>query len=216
MKTFVVFNMITLCLLLSSLAFSKDATSHEEILVVSKQGNLRENPSTKSSIIGKLSIGTEVEMIEKSNNWYKIKLSDEKIGWAHRSLFDNKKTETLSDISNIHPESVVIYHSRSALIFGNFSYYFPVGGGQTDQLEIKNAIHIFYDIAGDIAIEAGVKNGAAYIFDSDAGKFRFIKDVKLDLSDRALVEEYGIDYYSNSMAVNAGPLINILRGQDKK
>ena len=68
-------------LFIAFLSFSLAAS-----LVVVKQGNLRATPSTKGDVIGKLTVGTKVEKLEVSSGWVKIKLPDEKTGWAHESL----------------------------------------------------------------------------------------------------------------------------------
>ena len=44
--------------------------------------NVRSGPSTKNSVISKLSKNTTVELISSSNGWYKVKLSNGKTGWV--------------------------------------------------------------------------------------------------------------------------------------
>ncbi|WP_270647299.1 C40 family peptidase [Paeniclostridium hominis] len=44
--------------------------------------NVRSGPSTSNSIIGKAYKGNTVEILDSSNGWYKIKLSNGQVGWA--------------------------------------------------------------------------------------------------------------------------------------
>lgn len=85
MKKIISFSTIILCFFLFSIASA-------DILVI-KEGDLIENPIGNIVVIEKLNIGTEVEVIKKWNDWYKIKLADGKIGWVHESLCDNKEKE---------------------------------------------------------------------------------------------------------------------------
>jgi len=53
-------------------------------------GNLHEKPATDSSITVELQVGDEVTLILRSHEWYIVKLSDDRLGWAHESLFWEK------------------------------------------------------------------------------------------------------------------------------
>lgn len=50
-------------------------------------GNLRSRPTLNSSIIYSLKSGDTVTFMKKKEEWYIIKLHDDRTGWAHQSLF---------------------------------------------------------------------------------------------------------------------------------
>ena len=53
-------------------------------------GNLYEKPATDSPVVAKLRDKDEVTLIHQNYEWYIVKLSDDRIGWAHESLFLEK------------------------------------------------------------------------------------------------------------------------------
>lgn len=61
--------------------------------VTEDQINLRSNPSTSAEIIGKISIGTVITIIEEESNWAKIQYSGN-IGWVHKDLLKNSDLES--------------------------------------------------------------------------------------------------------------------------
>ncbi|MCR8744913.1 SH3 domain-containing protein [Romboutsia lituseburensis] len=60
------------------------STGKEGVITTSSL-NIRSGPSTSYSIITKASKGDKVEILESSNGWYKVKLSNGKIGWGSGS-----------------------------------------------------------------------------------------------------------------------------------
>jgi len=55
-------------------------------------GNLRARPTKKSSIIDKLKRGDKVTILQKKDEWFVVKIQDGRFGWAHKSLFQYKKS----------------------------------------------------------------------------------------------------------------------------
>jgi hypothetical protein len=55
-------------------------------LVLTKGGNIRSEPSAKSKIITTLKKGDKVEKLDKSGNWFKIKLASGDTGWVFKDL----------------------------------------------------------------------------------------------------------------------------------
>ncbi|MDM8552500.1 SH3 domain-containing protein [Desulfobacterales bacterium HSG2] len=53
-------------------------------------GNLHEKPEAASSVIAELQVGDEVTLILRSHEWYIVKLSDNRLGWAHENLLWEK------------------------------------------------------------------------------------------------------------------------------
>ncbi|CEH35068.1 C40 family peptidase [Romboutsia lituseburensis] len=60
------------------------STGKEGVITTSSL-NIRSGPSTSYSIITKVSKGETVEILESSNGWYKVKLSNGKVGWGSGS-----------------------------------------------------------------------------------------------------------------------------------
>ncbi|MDR1773333.1 MAG: SH3 domain-containing protein [Clostridioides sp.] len=67
---------------LSIAANTLDANAYQQATVTASVLNVRQNASINSSIIGKVYKGNEVEILDKSNGWYKIKVSKSLTGWA--------------------------------------------------------------------------------------------------------------------------------------
>ncbi|MDK2563463.1 SH3 domain-containing protein [Romboutsia sedimentorum] len=54
----------------------------KQAIVTTSALNIRSGPSTDYSVITKVYKGDKLEVLESSNGWYKIKLSNGKIGWG--------------------------------------------------------------------------------------------------------------------------------------
>lgn len=50
-------------------------------------GNIRERPTTESQIIDKVRKGDRVTLLEQQDEWYIVRLPDDRVGWAHKRLF---------------------------------------------------------------------------------------------------------------------------------
>lgn len=60
---------------------SGDYTAKEKATVTATELNVRKGPSTENDKIGSLANGTVLEVLEHENDWYKVKLDDNKEGW---------------------------------------------------------------------------------------------------------------------------------------
>ncbi|GAA0100502.1 3D domain-containing protein [Paraclostridium bifermentans] len=60
---------------------SGDYTAKEKATVTATELNVRKGPSIENDKIGSLANGTVVEVLEHENDWYKVKLDDNKEGW---------------------------------------------------------------------------------------------------------------------------------------
>ncbi|WP_195946503.1 SH3 domain-containing protein [Paraclostridium bifermentans] len=60
---------------------SGDYTAKEKATVTATELNVRKGPSIENDKIGSLVNGTVVEVLEHENDWYKVKLDDNKEGW---------------------------------------------------------------------------------------------------------------------------------------
>lgn len=76
---------------------SYNSTSNNNItiiddLITTSNLNVRSGPSTENNIIGYLKKGSSVKIVEKTNNyWYKVKLSNGKIGYCSRQYLKSEK-----------------------------------------------------------------------------------------------------------------------------
>lgn len=60
---------------------SGDYTAKEKATVTATELNVRKGPSTENDKIRSLANGTVLEVLEHENDWYKVKLDDNKEGW---------------------------------------------------------------------------------------------------------------------------------------
>ncbi len=50
------------------------------------QANIRSAATIESKIVITLKQGDKLKVLEKSRSWYKVRLSDKRIGWVHKSV----------------------------------------------------------------------------------------------------------------------------------
>lgn len=62
--------------------------------------NVRSGPSTNDIVISKINTGTEVEVLEESNGWYKVKLKNGQVGWASAQYLSTNSTSDNQENSN--------------------------------------------------------------------------------------------------------------------
>jgi len=55
----------------------------ELVYVTATVLNLRDQPTTKSNVVGRLKRGQELAVIEKGDGWLQVHLEDESMGWVH-------------------------------------------------------------------------------------------------------------------------------------
>ena len=58
----------------------------QTVEVRSESANIRQSPTTSSSVVTQASKGDKLVVLEKKNPWYKIKTSSGAVGWVHSSL----------------------------------------------------------------------------------------------------------------------------------
>jgi hypothetical protein len=76
--------------------------SNAQALNIVKSGNLRSGPSTTAKVIGKVTAKQKVTQIEKSGEWYKIKLPSGQVGWANQILIS--KAAAVKNVTAVKPE----------------------------------------------------------------------------------------------------------------
>jgi SH3 domain protein len=87
--------------------------------------NLRNGNSTRHKVIDTIDPGRAIEVIEKSNNWTKVRLPDGKEGWIVSRLLTDKKPadvieyELNNKIDNLSSESESLQAENERLIIEN-------------------------------------------------------------------------------------------------
>ena len=108
--------------------------SNAQTLNIVKNGNLRSGPSTKDKVVGKVTAGQEVTQIEKSGDWYKVKLPKGQLGWVNKILVSEKTAaksagtkaplerpaERKIDVSTLGPAAPMNFSPVAGLMLGLF------------------------------------------------------------------------------------------------
>jgi tetratricopeptide (TPR) repeat protein len=82
-----------ICLLLALFILSAFALNrkinylNKVAIVVIKEADVKFEPLENATTYFKLSEGSKVEVVEKAQDWYKIRRFDKKLGWANKSAF---------------------------------------------------------------------------------------------------------------------------------
>lgn len=79
----------------------------ETLKITVSHGNIRSKPSTKSKIFFVVDLGTELGILEKQGNWYHVKYSDGREGWAHEALFGQVMKKTTKTASPEQREKII-------------------------------------------------------------------------------------------------------------
>lgn len=83
-------------LFLFSLSFTLKAkhyfTTNQPAIIFSAKAVVKAEPNTQSSEIFELHEGTKVQVLEQIDTWYKIKISDGKIGWVSQESLRKLKS----------------------------------------------------------------------------------------------------------------------------
>ena len=89
------------------LAINSSEASAAQIGVVKTSAlNVRSGAGTNHSIIGKLYKGDKVDILDSSNNWYKVKLSNGKIGWASSQYIETNHSANSQNNGTINTSAL--------------------------------------------------------------------------------------------------------------
>ena len=81
---------------------STESVSSQKIGVVTADVlNIRSGPSTSYSVVTKTYDGEKVNILESNNGWYKVKLSNGKIGWASAKYISTENISTPPTVYNL-------------------------------------------------------------------------------------------------------------------
>ncbi|MFW6130194.1 MAG: SH3 domain-containing protein [Atribacterota bacterium] len=92
-KNFMIILLIVSLFLSGSYLYSSQSESNSNIArIIVEKANIRSKPTTNSSVIATLPIGTTLDLLESNNNWYKISFKDnegnEKSGYIYNELVE--------------------------------------------------------------------------------------------------------------------------------
>ncbi|WP_312902095.1 SH3 domain-containing protein [Chryseobacterium taichungense] len=109
--------------------------------------NLRKDKSSQSEILQKITAGREIEVLDKTGDWWKVKSKEGKIGYIHKSRIKSS--------SNSHSSVYKLYDRPD---FSSFSR----------KIAIKGEIEILYNTSGWDFIKVAGTTG--YLPTEEAGK----------------------------------------------
>jgi N-acetylmuramoyl-L-alanine amidase len=87
---------LTLLFVAAFLSTHKLSAANEQVIINVDQLNVRSGPALTSSVIATVKKGKEYDVVEKKNDWIKIKLSGNSTGWVAGWLVTQEKTSTTS------------------------------------------------------------------------------------------------------------------------
>jgi len=74
-------------LILAAAALAAPALAQTLVVVAARGGNLRERPDLTAAVVGRVESGTELEMVDRSGEWYEIVVpATGETAWVHRSV----------------------------------------------------------------------------------------------------------------------------------
>jgi len=144
----------------------------KELVVMVVAGNVRKGPSVKEAVLFRIARGDRLQAMRQKGNWYEIRLSDGRSGWAHRTLFQAPSTPPLQAkpekpqipkngkkgvINGIR--TVVTDPNRAQIIFELSGYYPPEI--MVIEGEVPRVVCDFFSVglAPGVKKDFSVKNG---------------------------------------------------------
>ncbi len=61
----------------------------QTVEISSESANIRQSPTTSSSVVTQVARGDKLAVLEKRDPWYKVRTSTGAVGWIHSSLLNN-------------------------------------------------------------------------------------------------------------------------------
>ena len=111
--------------------------------VIANSLNVRATPTVTAEVIEKLKYGERVHILDQSNDWYKVKSSNELVGWVsstYISLDDKKKEKkTLSYVKILH-------HHTNIRVNPSLSSYIITKANRGETFRVLNKKGNWYEI----------------------------------------------------------------------
>ncbi|MBQ3421167.1 MAG: C40 family peptidase, partial [Romboutsia sp.] len=112
--------------------------------------NIRSGAGTKYSVVTKASKGSKVEILESSNGWYKVKLSNGKIGWgsgSYISVTTSNNSNSNSNTENTTPSQNKV-ETVVNLAYAQLGKPYVWGAEGPNSFDCSGLIHYVYKQAG--------------------------------------------------------------------
>jgi N-acetylmuramoyl-L-alanine amidase len=77
---------LVVAILLAGCATTTTKKAPAKVWIKVGQANIRSAATVDSKIVVTLKQGDKLKVLEKSRSWYKVRLSDKRIGWVHKSV----------------------------------------------------------------------------------------------------------------------------------
>ena len=173
--------------------------------VIASTLNIRSGPSTDNSIIGYVHRGDKLQILGKSNGWYKVKLSNGKIGWGSGNYIE---LEGSQDIGNKRHDGKLAMVTADALNVrsGPSTSYakitFVYKGQSVEIIESSNGWHKIKTSDGQIGWASG-----KYISKTDQLENEHYDNSKNPVNNTDLGNGIGI-VGASALNVRSGPSID--------
>jgi cell wall-associated NlpC family hydrolase len=95
----------TIALCVGLFAFAAYADEIQTGTVTASVLNLRSQPGTSSKIIGDMTRGEKLSILESSGDWFKVKTSEGETGWASGQYITLSSTEVVSETDSLVKQS---------------------------------------------------------------------------------------------------------------
>ncbi|MGL5346554.1 MAG: SH3 domain-containing protein [Peptostreptococcaceae bacterium] len=164
--------------------------------------NVRSGPSTKNKVIGSLSRNKDVTILETSNGWHKVRLSNNKEGWASGKYINTGQSST-SNNSNTNSSS----SNNQNSIIGT-----PINetGTATLNLNVRSGPSTSYKVVGSLS-----KNKSITLLESSNGWYKVkLSNNKEGWASGKYIKRGSSDnttnFESNSVSTNQGKNMKVV------
>lgn len=123
---------LAICIVITSfifLLYTKNSFADTLGTVTASKLNVRSGPSVKDKVIGSLIINNSVTILSTSNGWYKVKLSNNKTGWAS-SKYIYRENSNNSNINNTHGNTLGSIKCKINVVSTAYTGYSTTSTGQ--------------------------------------------------------------------------------------
>ena len=176
-------------------------TTNKAGVVTTYKLNVRSGPSTKYSVVGSLSKNKEVTILSISQGWHKVRLSNNKEGWASgKYIKTSQESNSQESNSNNNSNTVSNTTNKSGVV-------------TTYKLNVRSGPSTKYGVVGSLS-----KNKIVKILSSSQGwhKVRLSNNKEGWASGKYIKTSQDLNSNSNSDNSNNNGINNNSPNQDKK
>ena len=135
-------------------------TSYSQEIEILRNGNLRSGPSIQHEIIGKVTSGMKVIQLENKDDWYNVKLPDQKTGWVNKILITKEELKNVE--GNLIPWRKLVdkYDVKgrnlgNKVVFESAKDHPGMGSGYYIKSEDDSSLEMVLGVDSPIATESG-------------------------------------------------------------